>query len=230
MRPKRSPNFCREEVTLLMELVKKYRVYLDCKKTDRESWEIKSKTWQSVEEEFNQRSSIVYRHRDILRCKYDNLRKARQRKFAAEKQTTNNSTYLSSSSLSPQPPTPLPPLSSTSNHHLPTRPPISIHVQPTKIIKLEDDEEPFIPVPPSLTQTTVDPIQCDLVAQSRIELVDEEKKMLQEKHAIEVEILNRKLTIMNEQHEIFKTERARNIEILELEIEIKKKILKEDKH
>nr|CAH7748884.1 unnamed protein product [Callosobruchus chinensis] len=92
---KRATNFSANEESLLIELVKKYRNIIECKKSDTNALRRKTETWINVAKEFNSLSGVVYREANILRSKYENLKKRAKYKFAEEK------TYQSSTGGGP---------------------------------------------------------------------------------------------------------------------------------
>lgn len=81
----RIPNFTQAEINLLLEISKKYKSTIECKKTDAVSWKEKDKCWNTIATEFNARSGAVPRAPKSLRVKYDNMKKTAKKKFAAEK-------------------------------------------------------------------------------------------------------------------------------------------------
>lgn len=81
----RSKNFKDSEVTLLLDLVDKYKNVLECKKTDHMSLKDKEKIWVVIEEEFNKISRIFNRDAKTLKKKYENLKKISKKWFADEK-------------------------------------------------------------------------------------------------------------------------------------------------
>lgn len=82
---KRSTNFSSKEENILISLVKKFKDQIECKRSDTNTNKIKLNAWKRVTNEFNSISGENYRHLEVLRNKYDNLKKRSKQKFADEK-------------------------------------------------------------------------------------------------------------------------------------------------
>jgi hypothetical protein len=82
---KRSTNFSAREETLLVELVRKYKNKIECKKSDTNTNKIKVQAWIDLSKEYNAISGDTYRDAKVLRSKYENLKKRTKQKFADEK-------------------------------------------------------------------------------------------------------------------------------------------------
>ena len=83
---KRSPNFSSDEIELLKTLVHKRWDKIECKKSDSLTWKQKQLSWEDLSEEYNSNNrSLEYRSVNILKKKWDNLKKALKQKVTAEK-------------------------------------------------------------------------------------------------------------------------------------------------
>lgn len=82
---KRSTNFSSREESILISLVKKFKEQIECKKSDTNTNKIKLNAWKRVTNDFNSISGENYRHLQILRNKYENVKKQSKQKFADEK-------------------------------------------------------------------------------------------------------------------------------------------------
>ncbi|VEN37563.1 unnamed protein product [Callosobruchus maculatus] len=82
---KRSSNFSSREESLLVSLVKKYAHIIECKSSDTMTHQQKHECWEDVEREFNSNSGEVIRTKDVLRKKYDNIKKNVKKKYSDEK-------------------------------------------------------------------------------------------------------------------------------------------------
>ncbi|VEN56608.1 unnamed protein product [Callosobruchus maculatus] len=82
---KRSSNFSSREESLLVSLVKKYAHIIECKSSDTMTHQQKHECWEDVEREFNSNSGEVFRTKDVLRKKYDNIKKNVKKKYSDEK-------------------------------------------------------------------------------------------------------------------------------------------------
>ncbi|CAH1981276.1 unnamed protein product [Acanthoscelides obtectus] len=82
--PKRTSNFSREEESLLIRLVNKYKDVIECRKTDAVTNSSKAKTWNMIAKEFNS-GAVTYRDSKTLKNKYDNIKKRSKKKFSQEK-------------------------------------------------------------------------------------------------------------------------------------------------
>ncbi|KAH1000559.1 hypothetical protein HUJ04_012867 [Dendroctonus ponderosae] len=72
---KRAPNFSKSEESLLVDIVTKYRHIVECKKTDTTSHMEKNDCWAKIEVDFNGISGVTSRSKEVLRKKYENLKK-----------------------------------------------------------------------------------------------------------------------------------------------------------
>nr|CAI5845553.1 unnamed protein product [Callosobruchus analis] len=82
---KRSTNFSSREESVLVSLAKKYSNILECKLSDTMTHHKKHKCWEQIEKEFNTISGEVFRTKDVLRKKYDNIKKAVKKKYSNQK-------------------------------------------------------------------------------------------------------------------------------------------------
>jgi hypothetical protein len=82
---KRSTNFSAREETLLVELVRKYKNKIECKKSDTNTNKIKVQAWIDLSKGYNAISGDTYRDPKVLRSKYENLKKRTKQKLADEK-------------------------------------------------------------------------------------------------------------------------------------------------
>ncbi|KAK9739322.1 Myb/SANT-like DNA-binding domain [Popillia japonica] len=82
---KRAANFNTKEETLLVNLAKKYKTILECQQTDMKSHQAMSVTWEKIESEFNGLSGEMYRPREVLKKKYENIKKRVKKQYAEEK-------------------------------------------------------------------------------------------------------------------------------------------------
>ncbi|KAF2885565.1 hypothetical protein ILUMI_20633 [Ignelater luminosus] len=88
---RRSSNFTPKEVKTLLALIKKYRGYIECRKTDSRTNEMKNLAWEKITREFNGiLSDGIYRSVNTLRQKYENTKKQSNRKFALLMQMYKN--------------------------------------------------------------------------------------------------------------------------------------------
>ncbi|KAL1493846.1 hypothetical protein ABEB36_009532 [Hypothenemus hampei] len=83
----RARNFTSDEIRALIHAVTKYSVILEDKTTDSNNWERKNETWKQIANEFNATNS-VFRNEEVLRNKYDNLKKDLKKKVAYNKAQT----------------------------------------------------------------------------------------------------------------------------------------------
>jgi hypothetical protein len=82
---RRSTNFSSKEEDLLLSLVEKYKVQVECKRSDTNNLQMKTLVWQKICTEYNSSSGEVYRDSNVLKKKYGNIKKRTKTKFAAEK-------------------------------------------------------------------------------------------------------------------------------------------------
>lgn len=76
----RSANFTYSEESLLISLVKKYRDTIENKKSDTGSNKLKHLCWVRIEKEFNGQNSGTFRNSQVLRKKYENIKKRTKKK------------------------------------------------------------------------------------------------------------------------------------------------------
>ncbi|KAI4457563.1 hypothetical protein MML48_7g00015983 [Holotrichia oblita] len=81
----RSTNFSCKEEHLLTSLVKKYKNDVECKRSDTNTSQIKKQAWKKIEEEFNASSGEIYRSVEVLRNKYENIKKRTKKKLSDQK-------------------------------------------------------------------------------------------------------------------------------------------------
>ncbi|CAG9840788.1 unnamed protein product [Diabrotica balteata] len=79
---KRVSNFSKTEEKVLLDLVYKYKDYLECKKTDMTNNKMKWDAWMKLAKEFNSVSGETVRDVKVLKNKYENLKKRTKQKFA----------------------------------------------------------------------------------------------------------------------------------------------------
>ncbi|CAI6358573.1 unnamed protein product [Macrosiphum euphorbiae] len=83
---KRSTNFSSDEVELLKTLVHKRWDKIECKKSDSLTWKQKQFSWEDLSKEYNCNSiSLEHRPANILKKKWDNIKKTLKQKVTAEK-------------------------------------------------------------------------------------------------------------------------------------------------
>ncbi|XP_029348405.1 myb/SANT-like DNA-binding domain-containing protein 3, partial [Acyrthosiphon pisum] len=82
---KRAPNFTQSEIEWLLHYVDKNKNVLECKKSDVNTYGMKIKTWKRIEEEFNASSNGEHRSTQVLRKKWENVKKRAKEKAAEEK-------------------------------------------------------------------------------------------------------------------------------------------------
>ncbi|XP_050063085.1 uncharacterized protein LOC126552430, partial [Aphis gossypii] len=86
MMAKRSANFTSDEVELLQTLVHKRWNKIECKKSDSLTWKQKQLSWDDLANEFNSTNrSLEHRPVNILKKKWDNLKKTLKQKVTSEK-------------------------------------------------------------------------------------------------------------------------------------------------
>lgn len=81
----RSTNFTSKETAILIRLVKKYKSAVTSKKTDADNKAIKDKAWSNISDEFNAASGETLRTANVLKNKFENLKKRSGRKFSNKK-------------------------------------------------------------------------------------------------------------------------------------------------
>lgn len=81
----RAANFSNCEEELLVALVKKRKNVIECKVTDGTTIRDKNTAWECVGREFNANSGGQFRAIEILRRKYENIKKRTKHKYADEK-------------------------------------------------------------------------------------------------------------------------------------------------
>lgn len=57
----RSVNFTVNEIITLIEIVKKYKHVIECKKTDSTTWRDKDECWSKITDELNSRCGEAFR-------------------------------------------------------------------------------------------------------------------------------------------------------------------------
>jgi len=83
---KRSTNFSSDEIELLKTLVHKRWDKIECKKSDSLTWKQKQSSWEDFGKEFNCNSmSLEHRPVNIIKKKWDNIKKTLKQKVTAEK-------------------------------------------------------------------------------------------------------------------------------------------------
>lgn len=81
----RAANFSTREENVLINLVKKYKNAVECKKTDSDNNKIKTEVWEKIYSEFNSILGDPYRSIKVLKNKYENIKKRAKQKFADNK-------------------------------------------------------------------------------------------------------------------------------------------------
>lgn len=89
MKNNRSANFDNEEEQLLLSLVKQYKNFIECKRSNSKTWKEKENTWKTIEKEFNSNTGKCHRTLKNLKEKYLNLKKKSKYKWAEEKRMLN---------------------------------------------------------------------------------------------------------------------------------------------
>lgn len=80
----RSVNFTPDEKVICLNIIKKYKDIIECKKTDHVTWRDKDAAWLQIEKEFNSQSpSGIKRSRENLKKFYENKKK-QTRKLATK--------------------------------------------------------------------------------------------------------------------------------------------------
>ncbi|CAG9773218.1 unnamed protein product [Ceutorhynchus assimilis] len=81
----RATNFSAREENVLINLVKKYKNAVECKKSDTDNNRIKAEAWQKIYTEFNNILGDPHRTTKVLKNKYENIKKRAKQKFADNK-------------------------------------------------------------------------------------------------------------------------------------------------
>lgn len=79
----RASNFTKEYQLLLVEVIKKFKHFVENKATDKMSWREKAEAWKKVEVEYNAQSSTK-RTLQQLQGKYENLKTEVRKATAAQ--------------------------------------------------------------------------------------------------------------------------------------------------
>ena len=82
---RRTLNFTQEEVNFLLAVVKKYKSVIENKKTDYVGTQEKVECWKKIESEFNAEFSQTFRSSNVLKTKYNNLKKMRNQIYLQKK-------------------------------------------------------------------------------------------------------------------------------------------------
>lgn len=72
---KRSLNFTLRESEKLADLVYKYKEIVESKKNDLNQWKLKDLTWEKIKTEFNYSFPDSFRSSEILKSKYEKMKK-----------------------------------------------------------------------------------------------------------------------------------------------------------
>lgn len=67
----RSVNFSTKEMLILVEIVKKYKHIVECKKTDGTTWREKDECWSKITDELNFRCAETFRKKKSVKTKYE---------------------------------------------------------------------------------------------------------------------------------------------------------------
>ncbi|CAG9759613.1 unnamed protein product [Ceutorhynchus assimilis] len=81
----RATNFSAREENVLINLVRKYKNAIECKKSDTDNNRIKAEAWQKIYTEFNSILGDPHRTAKVLKNKYENIKKRAEQKFADNK-------------------------------------------------------------------------------------------------------------------------------------------------
>lgn len=82
----RTPNYTADEMSLLLNLVAKFKEIVENKKTDHVTWMEKKFTWKKIENLLNASSTNnTYRSADSLKKHYENKKSSVKKEVATEK-------------------------------------------------------------------------------------------------------------------------------------------------
>lgn len=81
-RDKRSANFTKSEVNILVDLVLRRKNVIENKRTDATTWKDKDTAWEEITSQFNAQSGNFPRNAKSIRAKYENLKKDLRKKCA----------------------------------------------------------------------------------------------------------------------------------------------------
>ncbi|KYM96690.1 UPF0439 protein C9orf30 like protein [Cyphomyrmex costatus] len=81
----RSVNFTAKEMLILIEIVKKYKHIVECKKTDGTTWREKDECWSKITDELNSRCAETYRKKKSVKTKYEDIKKNLKKKLSKNK-------------------------------------------------------------------------------------------------------------------------------------------------
>lgn len=81
----RSVNFTANEIFTLIDIVKKYKDTIECKKTDSITWREKDECWTKITDELNSRCGETYRKKKSVKTKYEDLKKNLKKKLSKNK-------------------------------------------------------------------------------------------------------------------------------------------------
>ncbi|XP_011870273.1 PREDICTED: myb/SANT-like DNA-binding domain-containing protein 4, partial [Vollenhovia emeryi] len=81
-RDKRSANFTKSEVNILVDLVLRRKNVIENKRTDATTWKDKDTAWEERTSQFNAQSGNFPRNTKSIRAKYENLKKDLRKKCA----------------------------------------------------------------------------------------------------------------------------------------------------
>nr|XP_012218227.1 PREDICTED: fibrinogen silencer-binding protein-like [Linepithema humile] len=78
----RSTKFTPDEISTLIEIVKKYVDIIESKETNSTTWREKDNCWAKITEELNSRCGVNYRKTKTVRIKYENMKKNLKKKLS----------------------------------------------------------------------------------------------------------------------------------------------------
>ncbi|XP_066148366.1 myb/SANT-like DNA-binding domain-containing protein 3 [Euwallacea fornicatus] len=88
---KRSPNFTKKENKTLVDLIQKYELQIEIKKTDHASNVKKSRAWQELAKDFNARlGGSPHRSAAVLKHRYENIKKEARRTLKLKRNNSVN--------------------------------------------------------------------------------------------------------------------------------------------
>ncbi|XP_066157015.1 uncharacterized protein [Euwallacea fornicatus] len=83
---RRAPNYTDKEVRILMKLIFEHIEVIENKKTDSETWRVKDLIWNSIAESFNNCVGVSKRTVEMIRQKYDSMKKIARKKEAKNRE------------------------------------------------------------------------------------------------------------------------------------------------
>ncbi|KAL1517405.1 hypothetical protein ABEB36_001172 [Hypothenemus hampei] len=86
---RRAPNYTDKEIRVLMSLVVDHMDVIESKQTDSTTWRMKDKAWNSITEDYNKASVTSKRTSEMIRQKYESMKKTARRKEARNREETD---------------------------------------------------------------------------------------------------------------------------------------------